>query len=266
MWHRSDKNHAIGVWGAILHSPLPEPVLDGYAFPNGADPKLFAGLDPAALHGQDRFVVLHMTGLFDICWHLRGFESYMADMAGDEDFAAKLMDCALAYSLDFVNQIPAGVDGVRVGEDWGVQKGLIMGPRLWRKFLKPRLNMLYAAIRQKGLRVMIHSCGDIAEIMPDLIELGVEVVHPVQPEAMDVGFLQREYGRDLILYGALGSQSTLVYGSPEDIVAEARDRLALFQDGGYILGPAGAIPTDARPETVIALTDFAMGLNAGGAL
>ena len=158
------------------------------------------------------------------------------------------------------HQIPAGVDGVRVGEDWGLQQGLIMGPRLWKKFLKPRLKMLYAAIRRKGLRVMIHSCGDIAEIMPYLIELGVEVVHPVQPEAMDVSFLQREYGRDLVFYGALGSQSTLVYGNPKDIVAEARGRLTLFKDGGYILGPAGAISTDARPETVIALTDFAMNL------
>ena len=260
LWDRSDKNHTIGDWGTILRYPLPEPSLSGFTFPSGANPGIFTGLDSTVLRNQDRFVVLHMTGLFDICWHLRGFENFMADMAGNEDFAAMLMDKALAYNLDFLSHAPDGVDGVRVGEDWGLQRGLIMGPRLWRKFLKPRLRALYAAIRQKGFRVMIHSCGDIAELMPDLLELGVEVVHPVQPEAMDVSLLQCEYGRDITFYGALGSQSTLVYGGPVDIVAEARGRLALFKDGGYILGPAGAIPTDARPETVIALTDFAMGL------
>jgi len=265
LWDRSGKNQTIGDWGTILRYPLPEPGFGGYVFPCGANPGIFAGLDSAVLRKQDRFVVLHMTGLFDICWHLRGFENYMADMAGNEHFAAMLMDKALAYNLDFLNSVPDGVDGVRVGEDWGLQRGLIMGLRLWGKFLKPRLRVLYTAIQQKGFRVMIHSCGDIAELMPDLIELGVEVVHPVQPEAMDVNFLQREYGRDISFYGALGSQSTLVYGGPEDIVGEARNRLAIFKDGGYILGPAGAIPTDARPETVIALTDYAMGLK-GAAL
>jgi len=260
VWDRSDKNHEVGDWGAVLKAPISEPSLTGYEFPNGKDPKLFAGLDEAYLKGQSRFVTLPMTGLFDICWHLRGFENFMADMAGEKAFAGELLDNALEYSLDLTAQIPGCVDGVRIGEDWGLQRGLITGPSLWRGLLKPRLRILYEAVRKKGLRLMIHSCGDIAEIFPDIIEIGVEVAHPVQPEAMDIGFLHREYGRDITMYGGLGSQSTLVYGGPEDIIREAESRLSMFKGGGYIIGPAGAVPTDARPETVIALTDFLLGL------
>jgi len=259
-WDTSDQSHAIGDWGSILEYPLPEPTLTGYKFPDGGDTRRFSGLDTATLKAQNRFVILSMTGLFDLCWHLRGFENFMMDMASGEAFAGELLDHALEYSLALTAAIPEGVDGVRVGEDWGLQKGLITGAALWRRYLKPRLNILYNAIRARGLKLFIHTCGDNTELFPDIIELGVEVVHPIQPEAMDVVMLQREYGKDISMYGGIGTQSTLVYGTPADVVAEANARLETFRDGGYILGPAGAISTDAKMENVIALTDFVMSL------
>ena len=259
-WDVSDESHEIGDFGSIAAYPLPEPDLAGYAFPDGRDPVRFMDFDAQAMKSQGRFVILGMTGLFDFCWHLRGFENFMMDMASGDAFAGALMDKGLEFNLDVVAGIPDGMDGVRIGEDWGLQKGLITGAPLWRKYLKPRLKILYEAVRKRGLKLFIHTCGDIAELFPDIIELGVEVVNPVQPEAMDIRFLQREYGKDIVMYGGLGSQSTLVFGTPADVVAEARDRLALFAGGGYILGPAGAIPTDAPDDNVAALVDFAMGL------
>jgi uroporphyrinogen decarboxylase len=92
----------------------------------------------------------------------------MADMAGDENFAGQLMDKALEFNLGVLSKMPEGVDGVRIGEDWGLQKGLIFGAPLWRKYLKPRLKIMYEAAKKKGLRVFIHSCGDISEIFPDM--------------------------------------------------------------------------------------------------
>ena len=260
LWDRSGMNRQIGDWGTILSHPLKEASLQGYAFPDGANPARFAGFDVGAFRAQGRFVILGVIGLFDIGWQLRGFEDFMMDMAGDETFAEELLDKALEFNLKLLSCAPDGIDGVRFGEDWGLQKGMIMGAQLWRKYLKPRLRIMYEAARKKGLRVFIHTCGDIAEIFPDLIEIGVEAVNPVQPEAMDIAFLRREYGRDITMYGGLGSQSTLVYGSPADVVAEAKSRLALFDNGGYIIGPAGAIPTDAPLENVIALVDFLRGL------
>jgi uroporphyrinogen decarboxylase len=182
------------------------------------------------------------------------------DLASDDGFAGELLDRVLQYSLEFVSSIPDGVDGVRVGEDWGLQKGLITGAAIWRKHLKPRLKILYEAIHKRGLILFIHTCGDIAELFPDLIEMGVEVVHPVQPEAMDIAVLQREYGKNITMYGGIGTQSTLIYGTPGDVKAEAEKTVNIFRDGGYIFGPAGAISTDTEIENVIALTEFAMSL------
>ena len=261
VWDRSEKQKDIGDWGAIMRTPLSAPCLEGYSFPSGRDPKLFAGFDIEAMKAQDRFAIMGVTGLLDICWHLRGFENYMEDMAGEEDFAARLMDCALEYLLDLVGSMPDGADAVRVDEDWGLQRGLVMNPSMWRKYLKPRLRVLYGAIRRKGLRVMIHTCGDITDIFPDIIEIGVEAVNAIQPEAMDVAFLQREYGNDITMYGGVGSQSVLVYGSPRDVLAQINERLRTFESGGYILAPSGAIPTDAPIGNVAAFADFCLSMN-----
>lgn len=261
VWNNS-KNDGIGDVGEIAVYPLPKASLKGYRFPEGDDPRRFQLLDETALKTQGRFVVAALTGLFDICWFLRGFENFMMDMAGDAPFAKRLLDKALAYNLGVIAKMPDCVDGVRFGEDWGLQKGLMFGGALWRRLLKPRLKIMYEAARKKGFRVFIHSCGDITELFPDLIGLGVQVINPVQPEAMDLAMLKREYGKDVVLYGGLGSQSTIVYGAPTDVMTEVENRLTLFADGGYILGPAGALPTDAKLENVITLVDFVMGINA----
>ena len=198
-----------------------------------------------------------LTCLFDTCWRIRGFENFLEDLAGEPRFVNELMDAATEHLTEVVNQTPDGVDSIRFLEDWGLQKGMMMSPRHWRTYLKPRLKKIYAAAVKKNIVVMLHSCGDIHEIMPDLIEIGVQVVHPVQPEAMDVSFLKKEYGRDLTFYGGMGCQSTLIYGSPEDTVAEAKMRIeTMGKGGGYILGPAGAIPRDAKLENVFKLVEL----------
>jgi len=104
---------------------------------------------------------------------------------------------------------------------------------------------------------MIHSCGNITALLPDLIDVGVQVVHPLQPEAMDVEQCQREFGKDLSFWGGLGSQSTLPLGTCEQVKTEVRHRLKLFRGGGYILAPAGAAPADTPAENIAAIVDTA---------
>lgn len=133
----------------------------------------------------------------------------------------------------------------------------MMPPETWRRLFKKQYKRIYAAARDAGLIVMIHSCGNITDILPDLIEIGVQVVHPLQPEAMDVAYCQREFGRDLSFWGGLGSQSTLPKGTPEDCRREVRDRLKLFERGGYILAPAGAAPTETPAENLAAIAEAA---------
>jgi uroporphyrinogen decarboxylase len=104
---------------------------------------------------------------------------------------------------------------------------------------------------------MIHSCGNITDILPDLIEIGVQVVNPLQPEAMDVAACRRRFGKDLTFWGGLGSQSTIPHGTPEDNRREARKMLDLFAGGGYILAPAGAAPAETPPENIAAIVEVA---------
>lgn len=162
------------------------------------------------------------------------------------------------FNLGIIEQIPSCVDGIRFGEDWGQQKGLIMGPYYWKIYLKPRLKIMYEAAKKRNFNVFIHSCGDIHEIFPDIIEIGMGVVHPVQPEVMNVISLKQNYGKDIVLYGGLGCQSTIPMGTVDDVLKEAKQRLKILgEDEGYIFGPAGAISTETRIENVVALIEFA---------
>lgn len=257
IWDTSKKQNSVGDWGEILSSPLKEPSLETYKFPDGHAAGRFDYLRKNALEATGRYLLVAMDGIFDKGWHLRGFENLLADFALEQDFVEELLDRVLEYNLGIISQIPKYIDGIRFGEDWGQQNGLLMGPVFWRQYLKPRLKTMYGAAKKRGFHVMIHSCGDIEELFPDLIEIGVDVVNPVQPEVMDVEFLKREYGRNIVLYGGLGCQSTMPFGSPADVINEAKHRLAVLGDnGGYIFGPAGAVSTEVKTENIVALVDF----------
>jgi uroporphyrinogen decarboxylase len=148
------------------------------------------------------------------------------------------------------------VDSVHFGDDWGQQRGMLMGPKLWRRFIKPHLARMYAAAHEGGKYVTIHSCGKVQEVFPDLIEIGLNCFNPFQPEVMDVYEMKRLYGDRLSFNGGVSTQRTLPYGTPEEIKAEARRLMAeVGQGGGYILSPAHAIPGDAKPENMVALIE-----------
>jgi len=113
--------------------------------------------------------------------------------------------------------------------------------------------------------VMHHSCGNITALFPEIIDLGIDIIDAMQPETMDLAFLKREYGKDIIFFGGLGAQSTLPYGSIDDVIKEAEQTIGLLsQGGGYITGPAGSISTDTPLENVVALAEFCMKLKERG--
>jgi len=168
------------------------------------------------------------------------------------------------YSCKVTAQLAGvGIDGIRFGDDWGFQDRLMMRPELWRQLLKEGYRQIYGTARDVGLVVMIHSCGNITDLIPDLIEIGVEVVHPLQPEAMEVAYCQREFGKDLTFWGGLGSQSTLPHGSPAEVRAEVRQRLGLFAEGGCILAPAGAAPAETPAANIAAIVEAVRAQLAG---
>ena len=252
--------------GSIEDFPMKAPSLAGWSLPA---PDSLIDLDPLRQEidaAGDRFVMGGLGfSLFERAWIVRGFENVLADMAGNAGFLHALLDRVLAFNLATIDKLcELPLDGFHFGDDWGQQHGLIMGPVRWREFFKPRLAQMYARVREHGLPVSIHSCGDITEILPDLIEIGVSAISPLQGEVFDFEVLKREYGRDLSFWGGVSTQQTLPYGTPEDVIAEAKRAVrVLGRGGGYILAPSHEIQGDVPAENIQALIDFAQGL-AGG--
>jgi uroporphyrinogen decarboxylase len=236
--------------------------LKEYKFPDGSAIGRFEGIKDIIEKNPDKFNVVLMTGLFDIGWHIIGIQDMLMSMAiYDKKFANKILDLALEYNIGVINQMPPEIDGVRFLEDWGTQEGLMMKVDTWRELLKPRLKEMYEAVKNKNCIVMAHSDGNITELYPDLIEIGVDIIDPNQPEVLDLNFIKKEFGKDVVLFGGLGCQSTIPLGSPEDVLKEAKYTLELLGNGGkYILGPSGSIPTEAPIENVVTLIEFCRNL------
>jgi len=128
--------------------------------------------------------------------------------------------------------------------------------KLGREFVKPRIEQMYALTKSKGKFVFIHSCGKVDAIFPDLIEYGVDVFNPFQPEVVDVFDIKNQYGDNLSFYGGISTQRTLPYGTVEQVRNEVERLLEVVgRNGGYIAAPAHAIPGDAKPENVAAMIE-----------
>ena len=207
---------------------------------------------------QDRFVVARFGfGLFERSWGLRGFEETLIDSVAHPEFYDALIEAIAAHQLQIVERLlELPVDGIMFSDDWGYQKGVLLGPPNWRRLLKPRLARMYACVHAAGKVVLSHCCGSITAIMADLIEIGLDVLESVQPEAMDPYDLKRKYGDKITFWGGLGSQSTIQFGSPQEIRAEVQ-RLCgqMGKGGGYILAPAKALQPGTPTRNAAAVVE-----------
>ena len=147
-------------------------------------------------------------------------------------------------------------DGVALSDDYGTQRGMLMSPAHWRRFIKPRLAEIYGLARRHGRTVFHHSCGNIVPIIGDLIDVGLDVLHPIQPEAMDVAQLKRQFGTHLTLCGGVRTQDLLPRGTPRQIRDEVRRLKTVMADGGgYILEPGITLQSDVPIENLLALIE-----------
>jgi uroporphyrinogen decarboxylase len=147
----------------------------------------------------------------------------------------------------------AGIDMLQVGDDVGMQTGMMMHPDLWRKFLKPRLKRVIDAAKsvRSDLPVWYHSDGNIMAIVDDLIEIGVTVLNPVQPECMDVVEVKRRWGDKLAFWGTIGTQSVMPFGTPEDVKREVKRMIELFATG-LVIAPTHVLEPDVPWENIVA--------------
>jgi uroporphyrinogen decarboxylase len=205
-------------------------------------------------------------GIFERSWALRGFEDSLADAATNVKDYSLLLDRITEYEmglLDLILDLP--IDGVYFSDDWGDQRGVMLGAERWRKLIKPRVARLYRKAKEAGKYVLHHTCGNVSEIVPDLIDTGLDVLESLQPEAMDIYRLKREYGKHITFWGGIGSQSILPFGSPGEIRAEVGRMVEVFGNGGgYILSPAKPVLEDTPAENFAALLDAILAYSGHG--
>ncbi|MDP3012183.1 MAG: uroporphyrinogen decarboxylase family protein [Candidatus Hydromicrobium sp.] len=215
---------------------------------------------------QDFFVWLNMNGCFDFARFQRGSEQFFVDLALEpknvEILLDKVNELAISFLEKCMEKIKWLVDGVYVGDDFGTQNGLVISPSMWRKYIKPRYKKLVSVVKKYGLKYCHHSCGGVRQIIPDMIELGFDVLNPVQPLAfgMDPYELGEEFGKDIAFYGGIDEQKTLPNGSVEDVKSEVLHRIkTLGKYGGYIVAPSHAFQPDTPIENVIAVYETVHG-------
>jgi uroporphyrinogen decarboxylase len=254
--------HATGEEGYYIPiNPLANSIdLDAFAWPDPHAPHL---LDEAqqtiAAYSHEYFIAPNFGfALFERAWALRGFERMFLDLGTDQGFVAALLDRITAIQRVLINRyLDLGVDGGYFGDDYGAQKGLLFSPTMWRKLIKPRLAQLFAPFVERGLPVLMHSDGQIHKILPDLVEIGLTTLNPVQPEVLEHKWLHVNFHDRLSFYGGISTQTVLPSGTPDDVKAAvaqcARD---LAPDStGLLIGPSHRMMTDIPVENVAALLE-----------
>lgn len=251
-----------GHYTEVRHYPLAEKsAIETYVPPDPHRETLYdEARNLVACHGNEYFIVgATVTTIFETAWALRGLSQTLMDMVEDPDYANLLFDIPYHYHLTAAKKlVEIGVDMIWTGDDVGTQSGMLISPRLWRKFFKPRMAEFIAQLKaiNPNLKVAHHSDGNIAQIIPDLIEIGLDVLNPVQPACMNPSEIKAKYGDKLCFWGTIDEQHTLPFGTPDDVRREVKDRLEnVAYDGGLVIGPTHHVQLDTPMENFWAMVD-----------
>lgn len=235
--------------------------VERYPFPDFAANYRHADLEERinAIHDQGLAVVSSCAMIFEWSWYLRGLETFLMDLSANHKLAEALLDRVTDLECFVVRRFAeAGVDLIRTGDDIGTQHGMMMSPKMWRHWLKPRLAKLIDAAKSANpnVKVLYDSDGNFDPVIPDLIDVGVDVLCPVQPECNNPAWLKREFGKHLSFWGSIGVQSALPLGTPKDVRKEVQERMrTIGRGGGLVIAPSHVIPPEAPWENVLAFFD-----------
>ena len=261
----------MGVTGSVAHfQKMLHPManlqtieeINDYPFPDFLEDYRWEGIPEKIQEFKDQDLVvvafMEMT-TFEIAWYLRGMDLFMIDMLENVEFAEALLDrIATLHSEKAKRFVQSGADILMLGDDIGTQRGMMISPKLWRNMVKPRLAKVIQSAKQirEDVLVLYHSDGDIQEVIPDLIEIGVDILNPVQPECMDPVLLKQLYGDRLTFWGTLGTQSTLPFGTPQEINETCRRLMKeVGKGGGLLFAPTHMIEPDVSWEHLQAFID-----------
>jgi uroporphyrinogen decarboxylase len=256
----------------MMQYPLRNATVDQalrHPWPDLAHPSRFAGMKAQAQAIRSAgYASIVLAGLasYEVCHQLLGLEAWLTMLAAEPEFAHTLMrqvtDRACAMAARLMEEAGDYLDVVVMADDLGSQNGPLMSPKMYRTLIKPYQAEIIATLkRHHPVKVFYHSCGSIYPLINDLIEIGVDLLNPVQVSAKNMGDttrLKREFGSRISFCGGVDTQHVLPHGTPDDVRCEVRRRITdLGPGGGYVLSAVHAIQPDVPPENVLAMFDEA---------
>jgi uroporphyrinogen decarboxylase len=268
---RRDVSYGSGSYSEISRYPLAGELTPAglrehrWPDPSWFDYQSLPAIIDAARVQADRCVMVTNGNIFETSWYMRGFEQMLMDVMTDEELVHAIMGPVTDFYVAFFSRIleaaPGRVDLVFTADDIGDQRGLLMPLDRWTRLLKPYHRRLNDAIHERGAKVIYHTDGSIMDAAAGLVDMGIDVLQALQfsADSMDPDLLKNRHGDRLCFEGGVSVQTTLPFGSPEEVRAEVEERIrVLGRDGGYILGPSHWIQAGTPPQNIAAMFDTAL--------
>ena len=257
----------------ISHHPLANATIkdiERYPFPNGGDPSRFTGVREKALALRENTPYAISSGIcgvtYEICWYMRGLENTFKDMIKNPAIFEALIDRTAQYWVDwmegFLGEVGDLLDIVMIGDDLAGQGGPLFSPKFYRKYVRPRQQRVIDTIKKHSqAKIWYHTCGNCVQYIPDLIDMGVDILNPVQISAkgMNPKDLKEKFGKDIVFWGGgIDSQHVLPFASPEKIKEDVKSNLAILKPGGgYVFNNVHNIQADVPAENIVAMYEAA---------
>jgi uroporphyrinogen decarboxylase len=259
---RYDTKFGSGRYTEIVHHPLAgDSAVVSYRPPDPGRPALYREAELALENFKREYwiVGVTVTTIFECAWALRGYERLLMDLVEKPDLADEILFIPYRYHLTAARKLARmGCDMIWIGDDFGGQKSMLISPSLWRRVFKPKVAEFIRTVKSENpeITVAYHSDGNIEPIITDLIEIGLDVLNPVQPGSMDPAALKLRYGKNLCFWGSIDEQHTLPFGTPEEVRNEVVERIVtLGNKGGLIAGPTHHVQLDTPMENFNSMVD-----------
>ena len=243
----------------VVHPLAEDGAMERYQPPDPTRPELYQDAARMIAEYKSEYFIAGatVTTIFETGWALRGLDRLLMDFVERPEMAEAVLDIPFHYHLEAAKRlVEMGVDMIWTGDDVGSQTGMLISPRMWRKYLKPRMAEFFATLKRLNPEVKIayHSDGVIDPIVGDLVEIGMDILNPLQPNCVDPARLKREYGDRISFWGSIDEQYALPFGTPEEVTREVRERLeTVGRDGGLIIGPTHNVQLDTPMENFWAM-------------
>ncbi len=213
----------------------------------------------AKAHSEGRVASVSCTHMYEDSWQVRGYEDFLMDILTQPEQAHFILERFKQRNLKTaIAAAEAGADQLVTGDDVGNQNSLMFSIEHWREFIKPRWAQVYAAAKsiKPDIKIWYHSDGNITRLIPELIEIGVDIINPLQPECVDCAEIKRLYGDRIIIDGTIGTQTTMPFGSADDVGQCVKKRVAeLGSDGALIISPTHVLEPEVPLENIMALVE-----------